>query len=129
MGLPSGQAVARAMGVEPIADNNLRVGKAVTDDWDKNPTLVSLDPSFKDKAPLWYYVLAEAQYEWLLRARATDGKGNEEPVRLGTVGGRIVAETLIGMLCADGHSYLAQAPNWKPETIRSMGDLIDFALR
>ena len=29
MGLPSGQDVARAMGVAPIADGDLRVGKAV----------------------------------------------------------------------------------------------------
>ena len=83
------------MGVEPIAEENLRVGKAVLDDWDKNRTIVSLDASFEDNAPLWYYVLAE---------------------------------TLIGMLWADGHSYLRQAPNWQPETIRSMGDLINFAL-
>ena len=127
MGLPSGQDVARAMGVEPIAEDNLRVGKAVMEDWGTNPTLVKIDPSFEDKAPLWFYVLAEALYEWRLRAKAS-GKGDEEPVRLGTVGGRIVAETLIGMLWADGHSYLSQAPNWQPDHIRTMGDLINFAL-
>jgi hypothetical protein len=128
MGLPSGQDVAQAMGLEPINDENLRVGKAVVEDWDTNPTLVSLHPSFEGKAPLWYYVLAEAQYEWVQRAQAKGGKGNEEPLRLGTVGGRIVAETLIGLLWADGHSYLRQAPNWKPDTIRDMGQLINFAL-
>jgi hypothetical protein len=40
-----------------------------------------------------------------------------------------VAETLIGLLWADGHSYLRQAPNWRPDEIRTMGDLIGFALR
>ena len=128
MGMPSGQDVARLMGIEPIADENLRVGKAAVADWDKNPTLVSISPAFGDNAPLWYYVLAEAQYEWVLRAKAKGGKGDEEPLRLGTVGGRIVAETLIGLLWADGHSYLRQAPNWKPDEIRSMGDLITAAL-
>ena len=128
MGLPSGQDVARAMGVEPIKEENLRIGKAVVADWDTNPTLVSTNPVFEDKAPLWYYVLAEAQYEWILRAKAKGSKGNEEPLRLGTVGGRIVAETLIGLLWADGSSYLRQAPNWKPDTVRSMGDLISVAL-
>jgi hypothetical protein len=129
MGLPSGQDVARTMGVEPIAEENLRVGKAVVDDWDKNKmTLVSINNCFENKAPLWYYVLAEAQYEWILRAKTIGGKGNEEPLRLGTVGGRIVAETLIGLLWADGHSYLRQRPNWKPDSIRSMGDLIKAAL-
>jgi len=128
LGLPSGQDVAVAMGLEPISDNNLRLGKAVIDDWDTNPTIISLDPSFENHAPLWYYVLAEAQWEWVQRARKKGGKGDQEPVRLGTVGGRIVAETLIGLLLADGHSYLSQAPNWHPESIRSMGDLVDFAL-
>ena len=42
MGLPSGQDVARAMGVEPIEDEDLRVGKAVVEDWDSNPTLASI---------------------------------------------------------------------------------------
>jgi hypothetical protein len=128
LGLPSGQDVARAMGVKPVDKGNLRIGKAVLDDWDKNPTLVSLDESFEDNAPLWYYVLAETQYEWILRARTKGSKGDQEPLRLGTVGARIVAETLIGMLHADGHSYLCQAPNWQPESIRSMGDLLRFAL-
>jgi len=128
MGLPSGQDVARLMGVEPIADENLRIGKAVVADWDTNPALTTIDKVFADNAPLWFYVLAEAQYEWILRAKAPGSKGNEEPLRLGTVGARIVAETLIGLLWADGHSYLRQAPNWKPEKIRSMGDLLHEAL-
>ena len=129
MGLPSGQNVALAMGLTPIADKDLRIGKAVLDELDTNPTLVSIDPVFKENAPLWYYVLAEAQYEWSTRAKGVLGKGDEEPVRLGTVGGRIVAETLIGMLWGDGHSYLRQAPNWQPDGIKSIGALIKFALK
>jgi hypothetical protein len=128
MGLPSGQDVARSMGIEPIRDRDLRVGKAVVEDWDSNPTLASIHDSFIGRAPLWYYVLAEAQYEWIQRATGKGGKGDEEPLRLGTIGGRIVAETLLGLLWGDGHSYLRQAPNWTPATIRSMGELIDFAL-
>jgi hypothetical protein len=131
MGLPSGQSVALALGVDPIEDKDLRVGKAVTSDLSKNPLLTSFDEehnSFKENAPLWYYVLAEAQFEWAKRATVKGGKGNLEPVRLGTVGGRIVAETIIGLIWGDGRSYLRQAPNWKPEKIRSMGDLIHFAL-
>jgi hypothetical protein len=127
MGLPSGQSVALSLGVDPIKDSELQVGKAVVDDLGKNPLLTSFDQSFKENAPLWYYVLAEAQVEWANRA-AKSGKGNEEPVRLGTVGGRIVAETIIGLIWGDGHSYLRQAPNWKPDTIGSMGDLLHFAL-
>jgi Animal haem peroxidase len=128
MGLPSGQSVALALGVDPIDDKDLRVGKAVTDDLKSNKLLSKVHDSFTESAPLWYYVLAEAQVEWAKRATAKGGKGNEEPLRLGTVGGRIVAETLIGLLWGDGYSYLRQAPNWKPDTIRSIGDLIEFAL-
>lgn len=128
MQLPSGQAVARAMGLDPIADDNLRVGKAVVADWPTNPKIAEIDPSFAGNAPLWYYVLAEAQYEWFQRATEFGGVGDAEPVRLGAVGGRIVAETLIGLLWFDGHSYLRQAPNWHPFGIHTMGDLIDIAL-
>jgi Animal haem peroxidase len=129
MGLPSGQSVARSLGLQPIADSDLRIGKAVVADWDKNKPLAELHDSFIDNAPLWFYVLAEAQFEWIKRAKVNGGEGDETPVRLGTVGARIVAETLIGLLWGDGHSYLRQAPNWMPEHgIHTMGDLIDFAL-
>jgi hypothetical protein len=130
MGLPTGQDVARAMGLDPIDDKDLRIGKAVLDDIDKNPTLASLDPDhFTENAPLWYYTLAESQFEWSKRAKAKGSKGDEEPLRLGTVGGRIVAETLIGLLWGDGHSYLRQAPNWSPGEFSDMGGLIKFALK
>jgi len=130
MGLPTGQAVAMSMGLDPIDDRDLRVGKAVLDDIDKNPTLASLDEdNFTENAPLWYYVLAEAQFEWSKRAKAKGSKGDEEPLRLGTVGGRIVAETLIGLLWGDKHSYLRQAPNWTPDGFRDMGGLLKFALK
>jgi heme peroxidase len=129
MGLPSGQAVATAMGVKVVEDDNLRIGKAVVADWDTNKPLSSLDPSFVKNAPLWFYILAEAQYEWILKAKAAGGAGDETPLKLGGVGARIVAETLLGLLWGDGHSYLRQAPNWLPENdIRTMGDLINFAL-
>jgi hypothetical protein len=130
MGLPTGQDVAIELGLDPIDDKNLRVGKAVLDDIDNNPTLASLDPdNFTENAPLWYYVRAEAQFEWSKRVKAKGSKGNEELLRLGTVGGRIVAETLIGLLWGDGHSYLRQAPNWHPEEFSDMGGLLKFALK
>ena len=128
LGLPSGQAVACAMGLEPIDDDNLRIGKAVVGDWATNKKLADVDPSFERTAPLWCYVLAEAQYEWYKRASGFGGKGDATPLRLGSVGGRLVAETLIGLVLGDGHSYLRQAPNWEPPAIRTIGGLIDFAL-
>jgi hypothetical protein len=56
---------------------------------------------FGRSTPLWYYVLAEA-------GATTDG------LTLGPVGGRIVAETLIGLLRSDRTSYLNVNPRFQP---------------
>ena len=56
---------------------------------------------FASNTPLWYYVLAESR-------AVNDGE------RLGPVGGRIVAETLIGLLRADPTSYLSAFPAFRP---------------
>jgi hypothetical protein len=128
MGLPSGQDVARAMSIEPLSDNSLKVGKATTaEEFDKLDTLKAIDSSFADNAPLWYYVLAEAQHDWRV-----NGGGAETPIQLGTVGSRIVVETLVGLLLNDGHSVLRQAPAWSPAIGKGkhfdMPDFIHYAL-
>jgi hypothetical protein len=128
MGLPSGQDVARAMGLEPLDDNLLKVGKATNaDEINKLDTLKSIDSSFADNAPLWYYILAEAQNDWLV-----NGGGAATPVQLGTVGSRIVVETLVGLLLNDSHSVLRQAPAWHPTIGKKqyfdMPDFIHYAL-
>jgi hypothetical protein len=51
--------------------------------------------------PLWFYILKEAQ---------ACGGGDQ----LGPVGGRIVAEVLIGLLRADPDSHLVVDPSWRP---------------
>ncbi|HEY3140642.1 MAG TPA: heme peroxidase family protein [Acidimicrobiales bacterium] len=85
--LPSGQAIANAMGVAPLSAGDLSELAAYG---------LGLDTS----TPLWYYVLKEAQVR-------TDG------LTLGPVGGRIVAEVFIGVLLLDGNSYLNQF-FWRP---------------
>ena len=105
MGLPSGQDVARAMNEPVIPDENLRVGKATVEDADDNPLLTSISPRFAGNAPLWYYVLAEAQ-------QGFDGN-DSTPIKLGPVGGRIIASVFIGLLVGDRHSFLHQ-PSWRP---------------
>jgi hypothetical protein len=105
MGLPSGQTVARHMCVEPIPDDDLRVGKATEEDKPHNLRLVDVSPKFADNAPLWYYVLAEAQQQF---------KANDTKIHLGPVGGRIVTEVIGGLILGDNHSYLTQQPCWKP---------------
>ena len=56
---------------------------------------------FARSTPLWYYILAEA-------------KALAGGLHLGPVGGRIVAETLIGLLRADPTSYLSVYPRFEP---------------
>jgi hypothetical protein len=63
------------------------------------------------------FILAEAQHDWAQTAKKE--KGNDDAknmvhVRLGPVGGRIVAEVLIGLMLGDPHSFLSQWPTWKP---------------
>ncbi len=105
MGLPSGQAVARKIGVAVVPDEKLRVGKATKADNDNNPKLVQLSSRFRDNAPLWYYILAEAQQAFAQ---------NDTPIRLRGVGARIVGEVFAGLLVGDQHSYFNQDPTWKP---------------
>jgi len=102
--LPSGQLIASAMGVTPLAAADL----------------AELGPyGFQSSTPLWYYVLKEAEV-------VADG------LHLGPVGGRIVAEVLIGLIQSDPSSYLVHKPRWKP-TLTSAGssfrmtDFLTFA--
>jgi hypothetical protein len=92
LGLPSGQAVARAMG---LPTDLVLSGEALGLD-------EKLTSKFGADTPLWFYVLKEAE---------TFCEGQ----RLGPVGGRIVAEVLLGLLQGDPASYLSVAPNWRPE--------------
>jgi hypothetical protein len=105
MQLPSGQAVATAMGFTPIKDAELKVGKANEDDSLTNKSITDVSPNFAGNAPLWFYVLAEAQQQF---------KKNDTPIRLGPVGGRIVGEVLVGLMLEDSHSYLRQDPFFSP---------------
>ncbi|MGZ4185985.1 MAG: peroxidase family protein [Solirubrobacteraceae bacterium] len=87
-GLPSGQAIARAMRAPRLGSSELS-------------EIASVYRPFGASTPLWYYVLAEAE-------------AIEDGLHLGPVGGRIVAETLIGLLRADPVSYLSMFPRFEP---------------
>ena len=86
--LPSGQAIAKQIGVPALSKADLSELRSYSLDLERS-------------TPLWYYVLKEADV-------VEDGR------RLGPVGGRIVAEVLIGLLQNDSASYVAAAPNWRP---------------
>lgn len=85
-GLPSGQAIARKMGLPVLTPTQLD----------------ALTPFGMEKStPLWFYILKETELM-------------ENGLRLGPVGGRIVGEVFIGLLKADESSYLAAQPHWTP---------------
>jgi len=86
VGLPSGESVARHMGIAPLTAE--QVGIASTD--------------WHGETPLWYYILREAD--------ACAG-GHQ----LGPVGGRIVAEVLVGLIDADQSSFRHNSHGWSSQ--------------
>jgi len=85
VGLPSGEAVGRLMGVATLT-----------------PEQVGIAPTgWQDETPLWYYILREADV-------CMGGH------RLGPVGGRIVTEVLVGLINADQTSYWQSRQDWRP---------------
>jgi hypothetical protein len=81
-GLPSGQDVAQAMGVDVISPTDIL----------PNPLNSQSITSFSNGSPLWYYVLRESEIQGGLK--------------LGTVGGRIVTDVFLGLLAADPNGLL-----------------------
>lgn len=104
--LPSGQAVAKQMGVPPLSS-------------DYFPELAGYGLGFEASTPMLYYVLREAAVTQTTQPTlvpsppptATTSRGG---LRLGPVGGRIVGEVILGLLTADPTSYLAARPDWRP---------------
>lgn len=122
LGLPSGQAVARSMGLPPLTDEDLWTlpGNLIrAGDGDKRRKVFEDHKALlSQNAPLWYYVLREAELTDPIDTDIEDGKKKKKVSlggrHLGPVGGRIVAEVLIGLVMKDTQSYLAQTPVWKP---------------
>ncbi len=95
-GLPSGQAVAKRLGLPVLTNSELAaqipgLAAAGLTDAKNGP--------YKGEAPLWLYILAESQI-------VHDG------AKLGPVGSRIVAEVIGGLLAADKDSYISRG--WVP---------------
>jgi hypothetical protein len=103
--LPSGQWVAKAMDVPRLTGSELGLPAELVDEFGRH-------------TPLWYYILKEAEVQ-------------QNGERLGEVGGRIVAEVLLGLLDGDPLSFLSVQPNWTPELAEggefTMAHLIRFA--
>jgi hypothetical protein len=65
------------------------------------PLLQSASKGWRGETPLWFYILREA-------AVCADG------LRLGPVGGRIVADVLFGLIDGDKGSFRQVSPEWRP---------------
>jgi hypothetical protein len=85
VGLPSGEAVAHAIGAEPLSSDQLGLA----------------EHGWTGETPLWLYVLKEAE-------------ALHEGDWLGPVGGRIVGEVLVGIIDADPESFRSADPSWTP---------------
>jgi hypothetical protein len=103
--IPSGQAIARTMGVTALTPAQLS----------------ELAPyGMEQSTPLWYYILKEAEIM-------------EDGLRMGPVGGGIVGEVFVGLLKTDATSYLSGNQKWTPELPSvtpgqfRMTDLLKFA--
>jgi hypothetical protein len=116
--LPSGQSVAKAMDVEPIHDDDIKIGKAVDlpqKGDELGPIVEVAGKAFKGNCPLWTYILAEAAANQILVDIPVTGPRKQiSTPQLGPVGGRIVAEVFLGILFGDRSSLLSQDPGWQP---------------
>ena len=108
--LPSGQDVARAMGILPLEVINIgKFEDAPSGLTDLNDNAIAGLERFRDNCPLWVYILAETFNH------TTEGKFGAKSKQLGPLGGTIVAETFAGLLLYDSHSFLNLDPRWTPE--------------
>jgi heme peroxidase len=102
--LPSGQRLAAEMGVPALERGDLS-------------ELAQYPYRLDRSTPLWYYVLKEAEV-------MAGG------LHLGPVGGRIVAEVIIGLLQTDPGSFVNAQPRWTPTLPSKFGPgefrMVDF---
>ena len=114
--LPSGEAVAAAMSDKLPKHIKASDIKKVSD---------AAEAMHKSLAggctPLWLYCLLEGS------VLGRGGKAGQKGEGLGPVGGRIVAEVLIGLLECDSRSWLGSDRSWTPESGReTIGDLLQW---
>src|SRR5262249_42928705 len=97
IGLPSGQSVARRMGLEPLTDEQLWVEPGnITDAAaleSRRSVFRQFEAQLRNNAPLWYYILREAELTDQVATNFVDDdqKKRKEKLggaHLGPVGGR-----------------------------------------
>ena len=111
--LPTGQAIAERLKIIPLTATEIRA-VATEAQFD-----LLTKSGFLSQTPLWFYILAEAAH---FKLQPGPGQGRDQ---LGPVGGRIVAEVLIGLLKNNPHSFLNTG--WKPPGKFFLSDFLDLA--
>ncbi len=106
--MPTGQAVAGALGIAPLTAAELESAAASSEQ-----TAALSETGFNARTPLWYYILAEAAHF-----------GGD---RLGPVGSTLIAEVIIGLIRRSDDSIL-DGGNFSPSLGRTAGqfDLPDL---
>jgi len=131
LGLPSGQAVARAMNVPILHDDEILIGKDSDPVGNDVRPIADVSDVFAGNCPLWTYILAEARHyrETVELPVLPPGKTLSTP-KLGPVGGHLVAEVFLGLMFGDGNSYLNLAPDFVPDDNPeyALRDFVKFAL-
>jgi len=102
--LPSGEYIARACD-RPAAEIDKVTARAEALAGAASPAA-----TLRGATPLWLYILAEAGEI----GRETSAGSFDKGEGLGPVGGRIVAETIIGLLELDDRAWLGSDRSWSP---------------
>jgi hypothetical protein len=148
LALPSGEQVAKAIGVVPLTPQQLWQGfgsgkpfpanlpaddqKVVTEILNRRGAVwARWSAELNGNTPLWYYILREAELLGIQRQPADDhvAFGGQH---LGPVGSTILAETFVGLLARDPNSYLNRWPGFQPILPKrgpsfDLADLVAFA--
>lgn len=113
LGLPSGQALAKALGIAPLRDDQIIIGPALAPG---APTkaISEFSPVFEGQSPLWSYLFAESVNAKYTVENGRIVAGDSKALRLGPVAATIVNETIVGLLANDRTSVVNN-PSFKPD--------------
>jgi hypothetical protein len=113
--LPSGEEFARRFGYPPLGSDQIPARPEDKEFFQKD--------SLRGRTPLWYYLLREAAVEAVLEP---EPEGRLTIQKLGTIGGRIVAEVIYQLLNADYSSIAHAGRGWEPSQFTTMQKIVRF---
>jgi hypothetical protein len=132
LGLPNAQFVAKAMGLTPMDDKDILIGKGVDApaSGEQPVPITSVSSVFTNNCPLWTYVLAEAMHKQKQVKIPVKENISITTPQLGPVGGGILMEVFLGLMFEDKHSLLNLDPTWQPKGNPNFAlkDFVKYAL-